>query len=235
MKRIENHINKLFEQLPNTEEVSETKLELLNDSREKYEDLINNGMSSFEAEQTVIDDLGNVDDWKKEFASEESKPIETPKKNNTVRNIVLIVAAIIIIPSLIIGAIAMNSSIFVPKNPESETGSNNEGKNNTQENNNSQKENTEDPYHKTINDINAIQKLKVDAVAYNVIINVVENADEISVSLDSSIDDEILIEVKKDELKIKSKKKWIKTYETIVVLSLSKFQVNSLMISKLIA
>lgn len=207
MKRIENHINKLFEQLPNTEEVSETKLELLNDSREKYEDLINKGMSSFEAEQTVIDDLGNVDDWKKEFVSEEeSNLIETPKKNNTVRNIVLIVAAIIIIPSLIIGAIAMNSSIFVAKNPESETGSNNEGKNNTQENNNSQKENIEDPYHKTINDINAIQKLKVDAVAYDIIINVVENADEISVSLDSSIDDEILIETKKDELKIKSKK-----------------------------
>ncbi len=58
--RIKNHIEMLFEKAPKTRKALELKEELLANSQERYEDLINSGIGQEDAIKNVISSIGDV-------------------------------------------------------------------------------------------------------------------------------------------------------------------------------
>lgn len=70
MNRIEEYIEKQFSEHAMTTETEELKNEILNNCRERYEECVNAGMSESEAEETVLNTVGNLNDLIEEVASD---------------------------------------------------------------------------------------------------------------------------------------------------------------------
>lgn len=70
MNRIEEYIEKQFAEHAMTTETEELKNEILNNCEERYDECINAGMSESEAEETVINTIGNLNDLIEEVASD---------------------------------------------------------------------------------------------------------------------------------------------------------------------
>ncbi|MBP5197672.1 MAG: hypothetical protein J6033_01325 [Lachnospiraceae bacterium] len=62
METIRNYLEAMFANLPNTTEVKKAKAELLNMMEDKYNELINDGLSENSAVGTVISEFGNLDE-----------------------------------------------------------------------------------------------------------------------------------------------------------------------------
>ncbi|MDQ0207263.1 permease prefix domain 1-containing protein [Alkalicoccobacillus murimartini] len=82
MKKIRNHVERLFYDLPETDEVIQVKEEITLDLQEKAQDLMVQGKSEEDAINKTIVDFGDIDEIKAELqlSSEPSNPI---KKKHT--------------------------------------------------------------------------------------------------------------------------------------------------------
>lgn len=61
-ENIRKEVNILFENAPNTKRANDLKDEIISNAEDKYEDLIKQGKSDEEALQTVLQEIGNVDE-----------------------------------------------------------------------------------------------------------------------------------------------------------------------------
>ncbi|MFW8053211.1 permease prefix domain 1-containing protein [Vagococcus fluvialis] len=78
MKVIENYVETMFMNLPDTEELNEVKRDILSNMEEKYLELSQQGVSQNEAIGLVISEFGNIDELLGELEVEKNKVI----KNN---------------------------------------------------------------------------------------------------------------------------------------------------------
>lgn len=69
MNEIEVHINKLFEDIPDSSRKEEIVQEITQNLNEKVSDLVLNGKTRDQAVEKAIDDFGDIDDLKEELAS----------------------------------------------------------------------------------------------------------------------------------------------------------------------
>ncbi len=67
MNTIEDKIEKLFRDIPNSKRKKEVLQEIQQNLHEKVEDLISQGMTESEAVQKTIDDFGDIDEIRKEL------------------------------------------------------------------------------------------------------------------------------------------------------------------------
>ena len=80
-KKIEAHINAIFENVQNNNRTLEVKEELLANLNEKYDDLIKSGKSEEEAFALVISSIGDIDNLLKDMGvSADYKPLHSNKK-----------------------------------------------------------------------------------------------------------------------------------------------------------
>ena len=61
-EKIRKEVNTLFENAPNTKRANDLKDEIISNAEDKYEDLLKQGKRDEEALQTVIKEIGNVDE-----------------------------------------------------------------------------------------------------------------------------------------------------------------------------
>ena len=62
METIKSYLEAMFANLPNTPEVKKAKAELLTMMEDKYNELLEDGVSENEAVGTVISEFGNLDE-----------------------------------------------------------------------------------------------------------------------------------------------------------------------------
>lgn len=74
-ERIRKEVNTLFQNAPNTKRANDLKDEIISNAEDKYEDLVKQGTSEEEALQTVIKEIGNVDELIEEL--NKNNPIHT--------------------------------------------------------------------------------------------------------------------------------------------------------------
>ena len=79
MNVIENYVETMFMNLPDTEELNGVKIDILSNMQEKYLELSEQGVSQNEAIGLVISEFGNIDELLGELEVEKSSPIQ---KNN---------------------------------------------------------------------------------------------------------------------------------------------------------
>ena len=61
-EKIRKEVNTLFQNAPNTKRANDLKDEIISNAEDKYEDLIKQGKNEQEALQTVIKEIGNIDE-----------------------------------------------------------------------------------------------------------------------------------------------------------------------------
>lgn len=61
-EKIRKEVNILFENAPNTKRANDLKDEIISNAEDKYEDLVKQGKKEEEAMQTVMQEIGNVDE-----------------------------------------------------------------------------------------------------------------------------------------------------------------------------
>ena len=74
-EKIRVEVNTLFENAPNTKRANDLKDEIISNAEDKYEDLVKQGKTEEEALQTVIKEIGNVDELIEEL--NKNNPIHT--------------------------------------------------------------------------------------------------------------------------------------------------------------
>lgn len=74
-EQIRKEVNILFQNAPNTKRANDLKDEIISNAEDKYEDLVKQGTSEEEALQTVIKEIGNVDELIEEL--NKNNPIHT--------------------------------------------------------------------------------------------------------------------------------------------------------------
>lgn len=74
-EKIRKEVNTLFENAPNTKRANDLKDEIISNAEDKYEDLIKQGKTEEESLQTVIKEMGNVDELIEEL--NKNNPIHT--------------------------------------------------------------------------------------------------------------------------------------------------------------
>ena len=74
-EQIRKEVNILFQNAPNTKRANDLKDEIISNAEDKYEDLVKQGTSEEEAIQTVIKEIGNVDELIEEL--NKNNPIHT--------------------------------------------------------------------------------------------------------------------------------------------------------------
>lgn len=79
MNEIDQYINKLFEDIPESKSKNETMQEIILNLNEKVSDLIANGQTREQAIKKAIDDFGDIDDLRKELA--DSTRLSETKRN----------------------------------------------------------------------------------------------------------------------------------------------------------
>ena len=67
MKRLRNHVNKLFKDIPESPRKNTIKQEVLKDLEEKVFDLMGQGKAEEDAKNKAIVEFGNIDDLTKEL------------------------------------------------------------------------------------------------------------------------------------------------------------------------
>ena len=72
---IRKEVNRLFENAPNTKRANDLKDEIISNAEDKYEDLVKQGKKEEEALQTVIQEIGDVDELIEEL--NKNNPIHT--------------------------------------------------------------------------------------------------------------------------------------------------------------
>ena len=94
--KIEEYVDELFENAPNTKKSMEFKEELLANLIEKYNDLVESGMEREAAYNKVIGSIGNIEDLFEEDAIKETKESFDRKKH--AKNIAISVMLYILSP-----------------------------------------------------------------------------------------------------------------------------------------
>lgn len=74
-EKIRKEVNTLFENAPNTKRANDLKDEIISNAEDKYEDLIKQGKKEEEALQTVMKEIGDVDELIEEL--NKNNPIHT--------------------------------------------------------------------------------------------------------------------------------------------------------------
>ena len=74
-ENIRKEVNILFEKAPNTKRANDLKDEIISNAEDKYEDLVKQGKKEEEALQTVIQEIGDVDELIEEL--NKNNPIHT--------------------------------------------------------------------------------------------------------------------------------------------------------------
>lgn len=82
MKKLKNHVDELFKEVPDSEQKQAIKQEVLENLEEKVFDLIQQGKEEEDAINKAIVDFGDIDDLKKELGVKQ--PV---KKNNSKLNL----------------------------------------------------------------------------------------------------------------------------------------------------
>ena len=103
MKKLKNHVDELFKEVPDSEQKQAIKQEVLENLEEKVFDLIQQGKEEEDAINKAIVDFGDIDDLKKELGVKQ--PV---KKNNSKLNLgfsiwgsILIIALFIFINGIL--------------------------------------------------------------------------------------------------------------------------------------
>ncbi len=89
-EKIRKEVNTLFENAPNTKRANDLKDEIISNAEDKYEDLIKQGKKEEEALQTVINEIGNVDELLEEL--NKNNPIHTEYSQTARKKTALIVS-----------------------------------------------------------------------------------------------------------------------------------------------
>lgn len=79
MNEIDMHIKKLFEDIPESKSKNEIVQEITQNLNEKVSDLVSNGQTREQAVKKAVDDFGDIDEIKKEFA-DSAKLAESKRK-----------------------------------------------------------------------------------------------------------------------------------------------------------
>lgn len=192
MNKIERHIDELFSKLPNTKEAQEMKSELLANSKDKYNDLVNSGVDPEEAQNSVIDGIGNLDEWKQAFPhsntlnddySDVQEIIKKEKRRR--RNGTAIAVAVILV--VLIGLFASFAIFNITQNkPSVATGDSNGTIEVTK---------LSDRY----------SEIGIDTSKYDIVIEYTDSVDVVEASLESSVEDELRIRDRAGVLSIESK------------------------------
>ena len=72
-EKIRKEVNTLFENAPNTKRANDLKDEIISNAEDKYDDLIKQGKKEAEALETVMKEIGDVDELIEEL--NKSNPI----------------------------------------------------------------------------------------------------------------------------------------------------------------
>lgn len=88
--KIRMHVNELFNDAPNTKKANDLKDEIISNAIDKYNDLIKDGKKENEAYESVIKEIGDVDELIKEIIEE--NPINKQKTDETRKKTALIVS-----------------------------------------------------------------------------------------------------------------------------------------------
>ncbi|WP_313894836.1 permease prefix domain 1-containing protein [Psychrobacillus sp.] len=86
MKKLKNHVDELFKDIPEGEQKIAIKQEVLENLEEKVWDLIERGKEEEDAINKAIVDFGDIEEFKKEFGVNQSEK-QTVKKNMTKINL----------------------------------------------------------------------------------------------------------------------------------------------------
>src|SRR5690349_21201369 len=81
MKKIQHHVDRLFRDLPETEEIIQVKEEIILDLQEKAQDLIIQGKTEEDAINKTIVDFGDIDEIKAELQQTPVQSSHTKKKH----------------------------------------------------------------------------------------------------------------------------------------------------------
>ncbi len=116
-KRIENHVNALFSNMPKENYILDIKEELLSNLNDKYNDLITSGKSEDEAFALVISGIGDIDNLLKDLGqSPQYQPLEI-EKNRQMRGILISIGIALYIfsitPIILFGQIGRYNSGLV--------------------------------------------------------------------------------------------------------------------------
>jgi hypothetical protein len=84
MNQIKNYIEAMFSSLPKTQEVIEMKLTMLENTEEKFQELINHGKNENEAVGIILADFGSMEELKDELGLSdiELNPIEASSQHS---------------------------------------------------------------------------------------------------------------------------------------------------------
>lgn len=88
--KIRIYVNELFTEAPNTKKSNDLKDEIISNANDKYNDLINEGKTEKEAYDSVIEEIGDVDELIKELVEE--NPINRQKLDETRKKTALTVS-----------------------------------------------------------------------------------------------------------------------------------------------
>ena len=80
MKKIKQHVERLFQDLPETDEVVQVKEEIIMNLEEKAQDLIEQGKNEEDAINKTIVDLGDIDEIKAELQGTTQTTTTKPRK-----------------------------------------------------------------------------------------------------------------------------------------------------------
>ncbi len=100
MKKLKNHVDELFKDIPETEEKKAIKQEVLENLEEKVRDLVEFGKDEEDAINKAIVDFGDIEDLKNELGIKQSSLKKTYPKLNLMYSIwgsILIIALFLFI------------------------------------------------------------------------------------------------------------------------------------------
>lgn len=89
-EKVRKQINSLFEDAPNTKRANDLKDEIISNAEDKYEDLLKQGKKEEEALQTVIEEIGNIDELIEEL--NRNNPIHTEYREEARKKTGLVVS-----------------------------------------------------------------------------------------------------------------------------------------------
>lgn len=102
MNKVEKYLNEVFSKVPMTDELIEQKEEMTLNMCDKYDALINDGFTSDEAYEEIINNFGSVDELRIALG------IETTEKSSTLRRWVFVLSAAMLVILLIFMNIYVN-------------------------------------------------------------------------------------------------------------------------------
>ncbi len=111
-EKIRKEVSTLFENAPNTKRANDLKDEIISNAEDKYEDLVKQGKKEDEALETVIKEIGNVDELVEEL--NKNNPIHTEYREEARKKTGLVVSICVGLYILAIISVIMLEELGLP-------------------------------------------------------------------------------------------------------------------------